>query len=816
MKRLLPLLMMAVMCFILPSRLIAQNDEGLPSIQEKTRGMERFEGFFPFFWDADKGKIWLEVNRWETEFLYVHSLSAGVGSNDIGLDRGQLGRERIVRFVRTGPKVLMIQPNYDFRATTDNPMERRAVEEAFAQSVLAGFEVVAEENDRVLIDLTPLLMQDAHNVAGRLAGSKQGSYKLDPQRSSMYLPRTKNFPQNSEWEVLLTFAGQPAGSYVYQVVPSPEAITVRQHHSFIQLPDARYRPREYDPRSGYLTVSYQDYGTPIDEPLVKRFIARHRLEKKNPEAALSEPVAPIVYYLDPGTPEPVRSALLEGARWWNQAFEAAGYKDAFQVTLLPEDADPMDVRYNVIQWVHRATRGWSYGASVIDPRSGEIIKGHVSLGSLRVRQDFLIAQGLLSPYETGQPVSPLMKEMALARLRQLSAHEVGHTLGLRHNYAASTNDRASVMDYPHPWITLKDDGSLDFSEAYDTGIGAWDKVAIAFGYQDFPEGTDEASALHAIIDRSLEAGIRYLTDQDARPVGSAHPLAHLWDNGTQAAEELDRILALRQKALSNFGEKSLPAGMPMALLEEVLVPLYLAHRYQVEAAAKLVGGMYYTYALKGDGQAPVNMVSPEEQQKALTTLLATLDPATLEIPERILRLIPPHPPGYSRGRETFSPRTGSTFDPLAAAASAANHTLTYLFHPDRANRLVQLHARDAQQPGWDQVLQQIIDQTINRETSAGLQGEIQREVNLLTLRHLFRLTMNSASSGQVKAIAYYRLGKTRDWLEDQLESAAPDWQAHYAYLLREIEAFEDDPEEMIPETIPAIPDGSPIGMDCMH
>ncbi|MFK7906626.1 MAG: DUF5117 domain-containing protein, partial [Chitinophagales bacterium] len=498
------------------------------SIEAKTLGMEKMEGYFPFYWDKKEGKIHLEINQLGTEFLYVHSLAAGVGSNDIGLDRGQLGGQEVVKFVRVGPKVLMVQPNYRYRAESNNQDEKQSIEEAFAQSVLWGFEVSAETNERILVDASSFFLRDAHGVAETLQRTKQGSYSLDGSRSAFYLPRTKNFPENSEFEATLTFVGKPQGGYIRAVTPSPESVTVRQHHSFVKLPDGGYQPRRFDPRSGYFSMSYYDYATPIDQSLQKQFIYRHRLKKKDPLADMSEAVEPIVYYLDRGTPEPIRSALLDGANWWNEAFEAAGYKDAFRVEIFPEGADPMDVRYNLIQWVHRATRGWSYGGSVSDPRTGEIIKGHVSLGSLRVRQDFLIAQGLIAPYEEGKTVSKEMQEMALARLRQLSAHEVGHTLGLAHNFAASGNNRASVMDYPHPYVTLTETGDLDFSQAYDVGIGEWDKRAIVYGYQDFPEGTN---GLKQIIVETLDMGFGYMSDSDARSFGSAHPNAHLWDNG---------------------------------------------------------------------------------------------------------------------------------------------------------------------------------------------------------------------------------------------------------------------------------------------
>ena len=557
------------------------------TIAEKTAGAQKLPGYFNLYWDARQGKLWLEIDKWGTEFLYQSGLPAGIGSNDIGLDRGQLGATRIVRFERSGPKVLLVQENLDYRAVSNDPDERRAVRESFAESALWGFTVAAEEKERALVDATDFFLRDAHGIPATLHRVKQGAYHLDASRCAIYLPQTKNFPLNTEVEATLTFAGEEPGRWVRDVTPSPESITVREHHSFVQLPPPGYKPRIYDPRASFFGVDYLDYATPISEPIVKRFIARHRLEKKDPKAAVSEAVQPIVYYLDRGAPEPIRSALLEGARWWNQAFDTAGYKNAFRVELMPEGADSMDLRYNVIQWVHRATRGWSYGAAVIDPRTGEIIKGHVTLGSLRVRQDFLIAESLLAPYEKGKPVSPKMQEMALARLRQLAAHEVGHTLGLMHNYSASTVNRSSVMDYPAPYVKLGADGTPDVTSAYATGIGEWDKVSIAFGYQDFAPGTNEEAALSKILLDAYGRGLRYLTDQDARPAGSSSSVAHLWDSGANAIDELNRLMQVRGAALQRFGENNIREGAPLATLEDVLVPLYLVHRYQVEWTTRL-------------------------------------------------------------------------------------------------------------------------------------------------------------------------------------------------------------------------------------
>jgi hypothetical protein len=782
-------------------------------IAAKTAGMNHYPGYFDFYYDEKQDKVLLVIDKFDTEFLYVNSLPAGVGSNDIGLDRGQLGGTRIVKFNRVGPKVLMVQPNYRFRAITENADERKAVEQAFAQSVLWGFTVMAEEPGKVLVDATDFYMTDARDVIGTLRSQQQGTYTLDKTRSAFYLPRTRNFPQNTEVEVTLTFTGQATGGYIRSVTPSPNSVTVRQHHSFIQLPDDQYKPRQFDPRSGYFGTSFYDYATPVYEPIEKRYINRHRLEKKDPRAARSEPVKPIIYYLDRGTPEPIRSALLDGARWWNQAFEAAGYINAFRVEIMPEDADPMDVRYNVIQWVHRSTRGWSYGSSVSDPRTGEIIKGHVSLGSLRVRQDFLIAEGLLAPYEDGKSIPPHMLEMALARLRQLSAHEVGHTIGLAHSYSSSTENLASVMDYPHPIATIIN-GKIDLGSAYDDKIGEWDKVAITWGYQHFPDGTNEGQALNNILTDALNKGLTFLTDQDARPAGGAHPYAHLWDNGANAAEELNRVMQVRALALKNFGEKNIREGTPMALLEEALVPVYFFHRYQAEAASKVVGGLNYRFALRGDGQLVTELINAEQQQKALDALLNSVTPQALALPPALMAKIPPHPAGYPRTREVMRSRTDLTFDPIAYAESASDMVFSLVLHPARATRLVQHHAFSNQQPSLESVLDKMINNTFKSANRSGYEGLLQMTANHSLLNNLIKLTRDQAASAQARAIASLKIEQVKNWLTEKVKSTLPEtWRAHYAYELSLINAFRENPEKYEAENLLAPPPGQPIGMD---
>ncbi len=753
----------------------------------------------------------------------MSALAESFDSNDIGLDRGQLGAGVVVKFVRAGDKLLLLQPNLKYRAVTANVEEKKSVEEAFAKSVLHGFKIIENKKNTYLIDATDFFIRDAHGVGNTLQNSGQGSYKLDKTKSAFYVPRTKAFPENIEFDVLLTFSGKPKGKQIRSVTPDASLVTVHQHHSFIKLPDKGYQPRVYDPRCGSWQMTYMDYATPIDEPIVKRFIYRHRLEKKNPKAVVSAPVQPIIYYLDRGTPEPVRSALLEGGIWWNQAFEAIGYKNAFQIKMLPKGADPLDVRYNMIQWVHRSTRGWSYGGNISDPRTGEIIKGHVSLGSLRIRQDFLLAQALKAPYKVGMENDSFASELAIARIKQLSAHEIGHTLGFAHNFAASTYERSSVMDYPHPKITITN-GRIDFSEAYDTKIGTWDKVAVAYAYQHFTD--NEELQLQNILDSAFAEGHRFISDADARPEGSAHAYAHLWDNGVSAADELNNVLAVRRLAIANFSTANIKNNQPYSVLEDVFVPVYFYHRYQTEAACKLLGGLDYTYAVKSQKAPIVKTISVAEEQKALQVILKTLSVEELAIPKRIVALFPPRAYGYGRSRESFQSKTGVSFDPYGAVQTAAAFTLRFLLNTERANRLVQHNAIYEEQIDLATVLDGIIAISFKQNYKDPYYQELQEIIKTEVLHAMFVLYTSDSVYPQVKAQLQQKIVEIAEYLDKDFIKKANTQQARLYFAvtnkkylsamdkhyLQTIIEFFTNPKSFQKIQAPKVPDGSPIGM----
>ena len=809
---------------------------------DATEGLDRQEGFFPLYHDPGEGRLLMEVPEDGPEFLYLVSQATGIGSDDLGLDRGEIGSEYLARFERSGDRVFLTLQNPEFRAAADpDPELRRSVEESFPTSRIGSLEVLAEEDGRLLVDATPLFFRDAVGIAGDLADEGEGSFEVDEARSTIHAPRTKAFPENTEVEAALTWSSEDPGPEVRGHTPDGRALTLRLHHSFVQLPEEGYEPREPDPRIGLFTVDFYDYGRSLEQGYEDAYVTRHRLEKANPGAPMSEPVEPIVYYMDPGIPEPYRTAFREGAEWWNEVFEAAGFRNAFRVEIMPPDMDPLDARYNVIQWVHRTEAGSSIGPSFVDPRTGEIIKAAVRMDSHRSLADFDIymgavpaagetdGRGTLGGCRMGSGAGAGLgwaatldpdvtaEEFAMARRRQHAAHEVGHTLGLSHNFIAASYGRASVMDYPAPLVRVED-GSVDLSDAYRPGPGLYDTLAIRYAYESFPDGREEAG-LDSIVAQATDAGAGYVTNPHESS-WSSHPEASTWVNGSDVLDELDRLLGVRRFLLDRFGEEALRPGEPLAELDRRLAPVYLHHRFAITAAAKAVGGMAFRYGVPGEDVAATKLVPAERQRRALDLLTRAIRPAELAIPEDVLRKMAPEPFGYGAGPREFEGRTEPAFDHLEAARTLARMAVGGLLEPRRMSRVAAFHGRDASLPAPTDVVRRLVAETWERRPDGGAERPVlARAVERVLADELMRLGSDGEAAPEARAAAEWGLrrilslaGEGRERTGAEPADLDAEELAHRQNVAADVRRFlaRDFGERTLPGALDP-PRGTPIG-----
>ncbi|MFN2445212.1 MAG: zinc-dependent metalloprotease [Vicinamibacterales bacterium] len=796
------------------------------TIAERTGGLQRVDGFVPFYWDAARGRVLIEVPGLSQDVLYYVSAASGAGSVELPFDRGIL-TDSVIRFERSGPRVLVVEQNLRYRAVGGDAALVENVRDSFASSVLAALAVEADEGGRLLVDATPLFLRDAADVEGRLRRVNQGTFRFDAARSGFYPARMKAFPENTEIETIVTFAGDNPGLLVDNVTPDGRAFTLRIHHSFLKAPEG-YTPRIADPRIGVSAVAFRDYAKPFNEGTEVQWATRWRLEKQNPGAAMSEPKKPIVFYLDPAIPEPVRTAMREGTLWWNKAFEAAGFRNAVQVKDPAPDMDPMDIRYAWVLWINRDERGFSSGGTYRDPRTGEILGSKTRMDSHRIRTignywesytptDAGEACGLFLPApdhvialaqqrDAGMPEGE--RDIALLRQSLLTAHELGHALGFGHNFASSLNDRASVMEYPTPRVKVVGN-RLDLSESFQRATGEYDALMARYAYTELPAAR-EREGLEAVIRDMRAKGMHYLPPTD--------PRWSWYDDRATPTEYLRETIAARKIMLDQYGPGVLTGGEPLGSLRDMrLWMTYLHHRWAIEAGIRYVGGMYHHIAVKGEALPATEIVPAALQRDVLALLMDIVEPANMTLSEALLAQLTPHP-----GNNLEDLSEDYVFDHLRAARILSALVLEPLLEPERAARLVALADR---QPGaltLPDVVQAMLTRTwLAPRDADGKHRSLRRVTQRVALDSMMILGAHANATPEARAYVLDQLARLATSLGSRSDED-PLSEAHIRQAERDIAAYLENPKERAPKaTAPAwgarprsrypLPPGPPLG-----
>jgi hypothetical protein len=801
------------------------------TISSRTTGLQKHDGFLPYYWDAKKGELLIELSpaALDREFLYFTGLGSGVGSIKVFADRSTTASSAVCRFRQAGPKVLIIAENLSFRAENGSADLKRSVELSFPTSVLAALPVEGEQDGALLVNASPLLLRDATDLLSQLhrptqavngvmvrQESKESNWRLDDARSVVDLDASGSFPRNTELEALLTFTNE---GEVDLNQPDRHVLSIREHHSFVALPEAGFEPREADPRVGFFGETFKDFSQPYNQPLTRKFIARWRLQKKDPSAAVSEPVKPIVFYLDRAVPEPMRSALKRGALWWNAAFEQAGFKDALHIEDLPEGASPLDARYPTIQWTNRSGRGWSVGMTQADPRTGEIVHAVVQLDSHRMRTvnnywDATVPSGTnneepsLDGFAAIDRLDPQISEdqVMLNRLALLTCHELGHVLGLDHNFVASTFDRGSVMDYYAPRVKIRAEGTADLSDAYMQGTGSYDRFAIEWGYsQGTPSATSdrEHARLDAIIRKALAHGIVWGNYVD--------PRWNAYDDGTDPVEWLKQVWPVRDALLAHYDSSLQCPGEPASRLASRFPLIYLFHRYALGAAINVIGSAKIPPSLVSDGQEPVSIWPDAQQREALQMVLKALDPTELEIPTSLWKLLAP-PEADREDPERFISTAGYLFSKEDGARAVADIVAGGLLDPQRLQRLAVISRLSTGSLSPTELVAALVKAAFSASVQsatapkppAGRPDPLIDAVRSQVADHLMSLAANNDATPEVQAVALEGIYNMQKLIHGDPSPSA-------RRLDREINLFLTNPNQNTPKPAPSgAPPGAPV------